>query len=49
VVPLTSPVTTQGLPTQPVVALEGEAVTVYPVIAPPPLLAGALNRTVAWP
>jgi hypothetical protein len=46
-VPLVSPVTIIGLAVPVLVILPGVEVTVYPVIADPPLLAGAVNVTVA--
>ena len=47
-VPLVSPGTVADVPTIVVaVAPPGDAVTVYPVIAEPPLLAGAVQVTTA--
>jgi hypothetical protein len=46
-VPLVSPVTVIGLVEPVPVILPGFEVTVYPVIADPPLLAGAVNATIA--
>jgi hypothetical protein len=46
-VPLVSPVTVMGLAAPFAVILPGVEVTVYPVIADPPLLVGAVNVTVA--
>ena len=43
-----SPVIVIGLAAPVAVLLPGLEVTVYPVIAEPPLLAGAVNVTVAW-
>jgi hypothetical protein len=43
VVPLVSPVMTHGLAEQVADAPPGDAVTVYPVIAVPPLEAGAVH------
>jgi hypothetical protein len=45
VVPLVSPVTAHGLAEQVADAPPGDAVTVYPVIAAPPLEAGAVHDT----
>jgi hypothetical protein len=43
------PETTIGLPLPDVLWPPGEAVTVYEVIAAPPLEAGGVKLTVAWP
>jgi hypothetical protein len=48
-VPLLSPVTTRGLLDPVAVAPPGEAVTVYPVMAAPPVLDGAVKLTDTWP
>ena len=48
-VPLVNPVHVYVVPLPVHVAPAGEDVTVYPVIADPPLLAGAVNVTVAAP
>jgi hypothetical protein len=45
---LVSPVTVIGLAVPVPVILPGLEVTVYPVMAEPPLLAGGVNVTVAW-
>jgi hypothetical protein len=46
-VPLVRPLTTQGLVVHDAVAPPGDAVTVYPVIVPPPLFVGAVHETLA--
>ena len=46
--PLVRPATVIGEPLPVPVAPPGLAVTVYPVMVPPPLLAGAVNVTEAW-
>lgn len=48
-VPFVSPVTTIGLPAPDAVKAPGVDVTVYEVIGLPPLDAGGLKLTVAWP
>ena len=48
-VPLVNPVHVYVVPLPVHVAPAGEDVTVYPVIADPPLLVGAVNVTVAAP
>jgi hypothetical protein len=48
-VPLMSTITVIGLAVPVEVIPPGFEVTVYPVIAEPPLLDGAVNVTVAWP
>jgi hypothetical protein len=48
-VPLVNPVTTSGLLDPVAVAPSGEAVTVKPVMAAPPLLDGAVKLTDTWP
>ena len=47
-VPLVKPVTTNGLVVPVAVKLPGLEVTVYPVMAEPPLLAGAVKVMEAW-
>ena len=47
--PLARPVTVQDSPVVEHVAPPGLAVTVYPVIADPPLEFGVAHDTVAWP
>ncbi len=46
---MVKPVTTKGEFAPVAVKLPGEDVTVYPVMAPPPLEAGGVNATLAWP
>jgi hypothetical protein len=48
-VPLVNPVTISGLAAPVAVAPSGDAVTVYPVMAAPPLLDGAVKLTDTWP
>jgi hypothetical protein len=45
---LVSPLTVIGLPTPLAVRPPGDEVTVYEVIAAPPLLTGGVNEIVAW-